>query len=133
LNTGIIINLDFTKGLPHTFRRGFNVDQCVLSRGRLRNQLKRVTEVRDMVTNEVVGESIYKKEALRIAKKHVAKTGNPTYGIAKFIVKDPNIATIFKVEMTKKLSGKLKRFLIVVMDQMGDIKAKGTWHGSTGK
>lgn len=133
MNTGIIINLDLTKGIPHTFRRGFNIDQCVLSRGRLRTQLKRVTEVIDTVTNEVVGESAYKKEALRIAKKHVAKTGHPTHGVAKFVVKDPKIATVFKVEMTKKLSGRLKRFLIVVMDQMGDIKAKGTWHGSTGK
>ena len=133
LNTGIIINLDLTKGTPHTFKRGFDVDQCVLSRGRLRNQLRRVTEVQDMVTNEIVGESIYKKEALKIAKKHVAKTGNPTCGIAKFVVKDPNAATIFKVRMTKKLTGKLKRFLVVVMDQMGDVKAKGAWHETTSK
>jgi hypothetical protein len=109
------------------------VDNCVFNRGRLRRQLKRVTEVRDMVTNEVVGEYVYKKEALKMAKKHVGKTGHKTYGIAKFVVKKEEDAITFKVDMTEYLNGKLRDYIVVVYEQIGNIRARGNWHENTTK
>lgn len=133
VNSGIIISLDEYTQVKHKFERGFEVDPCIQVRGRLRQQLKRVTEVIDAETNEVVGEYVYKNEALKAAKKHAAKTGHQTNGVAKFVVKDPSTAIIFKVKFTEKQIGKLRRYLIVVLDQMADVKAKGVWHGSTNK
>lgn len=124
VNTGIIINLDFTKGRRRILSKGYKTDKCVMLRGKLRRQLQRITEVRDMVTGEILGEFKYKKDALRVARAHVAATKNNTYGIAKFIVKDPEASIIFKVEMAPEAEERLKRFLIVVLDQMGNVKAK---------
>lgn len=128
INTGIIINLDLKKGGAYQRNKKIKIDRCVHLRGRLRTQLKRVTEVYDTVTKEIVCECNSKIEAVKRARSHAAKTGHSTYGIAKFVVKNPEDAVIFKVELEESVKGTLKNYLVVVLDQISDVNVNHKWH-----